>query len=148
MESRLKLSCFLYKNVGQYQVTLLTTRVTHSTEILSFPLLDRSLRLEIAQVFETQSLIPVTQFCCPLFTPLNDRIDVVVDHETRTPSVIPTTKAERNPLIVRVDDLLGTMSDHFQQLILVRGYSNWVNVRLCEKRRWFHLSMPAADLAG
>lgn len=84
------MSCFRYENVGRCQVSLRTVRVTYSTEILSFPLLDGSLRLEVAQVIEAQSLIPVTQFRCPLFTTLNDPIDVVVDHKTGTPSAFAT----------------------------------------------------------
>ena len=134
MESKLKLSCFRYKNISQHPVIFRTIRITHSTEILSFPLLDGSLRLEVAQIFETQSLIPVTQLCCSLFATLNDCINVVVDHEAETPSVLAAVHRLENSLFIRVDNLLSTVSNHFQKLILVRGYSKWVNPHFCAER--------------
>lgn len=91
-------------------------------EVLALPLLHRGFRFEIAEIFEIQPLILAVQLDCPLLSSLNDRVNIVVDEQpARTCEPSRSTALAENSLFRCIEDLLGAVSDHLQQLVLVRS---------------------------
>ena len=52
------------------------------SEIFSLPLLHRCLRLEVAEIFKREVFVFAVELSRTLFAPLDDSINVVVDHQT------------------------------------------------------------------
>ena len=57
------------------------------SEVLAFPLLHGGFGFEVAQIFEGETFVLAVQLLRALFAAMDDRVDVVVDHQAAESSV-------------------------------------------------------------